>query len=63
MDEMLKKILEEKALVEHLRKTGIKGYYIDVVPEGLLYRFVDMNGKWHEFRNLSTNGRKKLRID
>lgn len=63
MDEMLKKILEEKQLVEHLRQVGIKGYYIDRVTEGTLYRFVDMNGKWHEFINLSTNGRKKLRID
>lgn len=63
MEEMLKKTLAEKALIEHLRKVGIKGYYVDEVDEGLYYRFLDMQGKWHEFINLSTFGRKKLKID
>lgn len=63
MDDMLKKILAEKELVKTLKEEGIKGYYIDVVPDGLLYRFVDMKGKWYNFTNLSSTGRKQLKID
>lgn len=63
MEDFLKKTLEEKELVEHLRKVGIKGYFVNETKKGLHYRFLDMVGRWHEFDNLSTNGRKKLRID
>lgn len=63
MDDVLEKIIKERELVEHLRKVGIDGYSIHVIKGGYLYKFLDKNGQWFEFVNLSENGQKKLRIN
>lgn len=63
MDDILKRIINERELVFHLKQVGIKGYSIEKIQGGYLYRFLDKEGEWHEFVNLSTKSQKQLHLD
>ena len=63
MDDILKRIYNEKALVEKAKKVGLAGWSSTEIQGGTLYRFVFNDGSYEEAVNVSRTNRQKLRIE
>ena len=62
MDEMLKKIIDEKTLTKDILEIGLNGYCVDRITGGYLYRFLLKDGSYREAVNLSSATQKIIKV-